>query len=154
MKLGFGVLNLMTADMFPLLSWIGANKPMLTTMVLWHLLTALLNAALRRRSAKEWENWALQRPLGAFVVELLRALGLDLPKAVVAFQRFLARRSGQVPGDALATNLTPPGIKELLQYNNPLLLDLLEKKAKELLAATQPPVPPPVGFESPPSDPV
>lgn len=70
--------------------------------LIWPLLSALLAVLSRKKTAQEWEAWALQQPVGALVIEVARAAGFDLPKIFVALKRYSDRRAGKVAEDAFA----------------------------------------------------
>ena len=108
-------------------------KPMalvFMALVGWPLVSAILNVLIRRKSPEEWEKWALQKPKLAFVIEVLRAMGVDPQKALIAAQRYANRKSGQVPSDLKGL---PPSVAGLL--SDPQKLELLEKAAQKIAAA-------------------
>ena len=76
--------------------------------LVWLVLSALLNMALRKRTAEQWVSFAESRPRSAALVRLLRALGLDPVKAVLALKHL-------VNGKAMATRraLPEPAAKAL-----------------------------------------
>ena len=106
----------------------------------WPLISATLNIMLRKKTPEEWETWALSKPLSALGVELMRALGFDLKKALVAFQRYAQRKAGQIPEDAAAIPGLPPVIVSLL--NDPAKLRMLEQAAQTIAASRAPSEPP------------
>ncbi len=87
----------------------------LLNFLFWPLLTALLNILLKKKSAEEWERWAMSKPLGAFFVEVLRAVGLDPSKITLAFQRYAARKVQKVPDDLFDRLPLSPTLKEALR---------------------------------------
>ena len=76
--------------------------------LVWLALSALLNMALRKRTAEQWVTFAENSPRGAAFVRLLRALGLDPVKAILALRHL-------VNGKAMATRraLPEPAVKTL-----------------------------------------
>jgi hypothetical protein len=120
--------------MFPYLAslshWVGAGTAVLP-VIGWPLISAVVNGLLRKKSAQEWEMWALQKPGLALGVELGRAMGVEPSKIIVAFQRYAARRAGETPKDVIATSTLPPGIRTMLE--NPALMVALEAEAQRLL---------------------
>lgn len=104
----------------------------LMSLIGWPLISAILNVMLRKKTSEEWEAWAMSKPALALTVELLRALGVDTKKAVVAFQRYAQRKSGSIPEGAVAaaTPSLPPSVAALL--SDPEKLKLLEQAAQKL----------------------
>lgn len=103
----------------------------------WPFISALLNVLMRKKTAEEWEAWALQRPFTALLVELARVYGVDLKKQAVVLQRYAERKAGKIPEDALASGTTavPASIAAILA--DPQKRALLEKAAEKLAMTGQ-----------------
>ena len=117
---------------------IKAVAALLMATVGWPFLSALLNILSRKKNPEQWEAWALSRPLPALVLELMRALGADPKKAMMAFRTYAQRKAGEAP--------TPsPAIHQLV--SDPVKAKLLEEAVK-VLAEPQAQVP-----QEPPASP-
>lgn len=123
------------------------HKSILLGLIFWPLITAVMNVMLRKKTAEEWEAWAMAKPALAFVVEVLRAAGLDPAKLLVAFQRYAQRRAGVVPEDAIRASKLPPVIQKALldPATVKALQDHLEIGAKASIPPAEPPAAPPAG---------
>lgn len=106
------------------------NWGLVMSLLVWPILTALLTVALRKKTPEEWEAWAMTKPLLAFVVEVMRAAGIDTAKLLVASHRFAQRRAGVVPPDAIRVSSLPESVKTALQ--NPELRQILIQAAEHL----------------------
>jgi hypothetical protein len=89
--------------------------PLIMPLLGWPLLSALINLAFHRKTAAEWEAWALRKPGLAFFVELSRANGWDIGKNLRLIQRFAARRAGRVPDDAWDRLPVSPAVRTALR---------------------------------------
>jgi hypothetical protein len=119
-------------DMHNLLVKYAAYKPTLILMMAvvgWPLISAILNLMLRKKTPEEWEKWAMSKPGLALLTELTRALGLDPKKALVAFQRYAQRKSGEIPEGRVSAPGIPAEIVAML--NDP------EKRKAIVEAATK-----------------
>lgn len=113
-----------------------AVAAVLMATVGWPILSAVLNVLLRKKTPEQWEAWAEKKPGMALVVELMRALGADPSKAMVAAQRYARRKAGEAPAAMPALS---PALSEIVA--DPAKAKLLEE-AVTILAATEAPVPP------------
>jgi len=113
-----------------------AVAAVLMATVGWPILSAILNVLLRKKTPEQWEAWAEKKPGMALVVELMRALGADPSKAMVAAQRYARRKAGEAPAAMPALS---PALSEIVA--DPAKAKLLEE-AVTILAATEAPVPP------------
>lgn len=104
-------------------------------VLIWPLITAIMNLALRKKTPEQWEAWALSKPALACGVELLRALGADPFKLLQAFHRLAQRRSGVIPTDAVRMSSLPEPLKAALL--NPEFLKLLTEAAHKLQTEQQ-----------------
>jgi hypothetical protein len=82
--------------------------------LVWPLITAAINYALKRKSPEEWEKWAMARPLAAFCIDVLRASGVEPFKILQAFQRFAARKAGKIPSDTWERLPIDPELRKAL----------------------------------------
>lgn len=110
-----------------ILSWFSANHPILLIYFFWPLVTALLSIAMRRKLPEKWQAWAMKYPKLAFVIELLKAWGLNLPKVFELMQRYAMRKAGESPEAAWKMSTLPEPLKKALQ--DPVLLKRLEDHA-------------------------
>lgn len=82
-----------------------------TILVVGYLiLSAVVNALLRKKSPEEWVAYAEQNPRTASIIRFLSATGIDLAKAILALQRALNYRAGNPTStstDAKTTNTKP-----------------------------------------------
>ena len=124
-----------------------AVAALVMTLVGWPVLSAVLNVMLRRKTPDQWEAWAASRPVAAFAIELIRALGVDPKKAMVAAQRYAQRKAGVLP--AVPPPELPPAVAALLA--DPVKKAVLESLATRMAAVSE--LPPPETRESlvPPS---
>lgn len=122
------------------------HQSILLGLVFWPLLTAVMNIMLRKKSAAEWEAWAMSKPALALLVEMLRALGLDPAKLLLAFQRFAQRRAGVIPADAVRASGLPPSVQRALL--DPEMVQAFHAVVETMEAMKKTP---PTG--APPSDP-
>ena len=76
---------------------IKAVAALLMATIGWPILSAVLNILSRKKTPEQWEAWALSKPLLALGVELMRALGADPKKAMMAFQKYAQRKAGEAP---------------------------------------------------------
>jgi hypothetical protein len=113
------------------------HKSILLGLIFWPLITAVMNVMLRKKTAEEWEAWAMAKPALAFLVEVLRAAGLDPSKLMVAFQRYAQRRSGVVPEDAIRMSKLPPVVQKALL--NPEMVKTLQDHLELGARPTEPP---------------
>ncbi len=93
----------------------------------WPLVSATLAVLSRKKTAQEWEAWALKSPVLAFLIEVARAAGLDPVKMLSAFKRYADRRAGAIPNE----------IWERLPVSNALkahLADPVKRRQLEALA--------------------
>jgi len=119
------------------------NQGLIMGLLVWPLITAVMNVALRKKTPEQWETWALSKPVLAFVMEVMRASGIDPVKLLQAFHRFAQRRAGVIPADAVRVASLPEPLKAALL--NPETLKLLLEAAVKLQsesAAPTAPVPP------------
>lgn len=84
-----------------LTDWIAAN-PLLFTVVVWPLVSAIVTTILRKPTAEEY---ARMNPRVAALRRFIAAIGLDAPKALETIRLFL---SGGVPGVPAAPTILPP----------------------------------------------
>lgn len=113
------------------------HKSILLGLIFWPLITAVMNVMLRKKTAEEWEAWAMAKPALAFLVEVLRAAGLDPSKLMIAFQRYAQRRSGVVPEDAIRMSKLPPVVQKALL--NPEMVKTLQDHLELGVRPTEPP---------------
>ena len=122
----------------------------LLNFLFWVLLTAGLNTLLKKKTAEEWERWAMSKPLGAFFIEVLRAAGVDPAKITLAVQRYSARKVQKLPDDLFDRLPVSPALKEALR--DPELRGFVERmvlsgghlvEPKPHPVAPVPPTPPP-----------
>lgn len=130
------------------ISYLAITGSPIVEALIWPLLTAIINAFLMKRSPEEWEAWALKKPGLAFMVEILRAIGCYPSKILIAIQRYLARRAGEVPNDVVTMETLPPGIQRMLK--SPATIACLETEAQNFLSRVGKP-PAEGGVASPPS---
>lgn len=129
----------------------------LMAIVGWPLISAVLNLALRKKTAEQWEAWALAKPGLAFLLELMRALGVDPKKAMKAFHNYAQRQAGNVPAGAIAAAVATPGMPPAVValLNDPTKMKLLEEAAQKLAAGppkeVTPTVPEAVAPQPPPA---
>lgn len=103
------------------------------------LITALGNIALRKKTAEEWDKWAMSKPLLAFAIEFMRAAGFDPIGMLKAMYRYSTRKSGKIPADAAL----PPALKKALSdpATRALLTELVEGgRVKPATKDAEPPV--------------
>lgn len=110
---------------------IKAVAALLMATIGWPILSAVLNILSRKKTPEQWEAWALSKPLFALGVELMRALGADPKKAMLAFRNYAQRKAGEAPA---AVPTLPPAIRQLV--SDPVKAKLLEE-AVRVLAETQ-----------------
>jgi len=108
------------------------NQGLIMGLLVWPFITAVMNVALRKKSPEQWEAWALSKPVLAFVIEVMRAGGIDPFKLLQAVQRYAQRRAGVIPADAVRVSSLPEPLKAALL--NPELLKLLTEAAVKLQA--------------------
>lgn len=113
-------------------------------LVGWPLISAILNSASRRAAIQRWEAWALKYPKLAFLLEVSRALGLDLNKLVDIMARYAARKAGHIPPDALIKMNLPPELRAALSDPKKV------QKLVQFLSSTSPALP--AATESTPAD--
>ena len=113
-----------------------AVAAVLMATVGWPILSAILNVLLRKKTPEQWEAWAEKKPGMALVVELMRALGADPSKAMVAAQRYARRKAGEAPASIPELS---PALRAIVA--DPAKAKLLEE-AVAALAATQAPAQP------------
>ena len=106
------------------------NQGLIMGLLVWPLITAVMNVALRKKTPEQWEAWALSKPVLAFVIEVMRASGIDPFKLLQAFHRFAQRRAGVIPADAVRVSSLPEPLKAALM--NPETLKLLTEAAVRL----------------------
>jgi len=73
------------------------NRDHLVAVVAWFVVTGLLNFTMRKKTPEEWEALAETNPRYAAFARMLRALGLDPVKLIVAvadFVRGQAKKAG------------------------------------------------------------
>lgn len=116
-------------------------------VLVFPLVTALGNVALRKRTAEEWAEWAMKKPFLAFIIEFMRAAGLDPIGMVKAGYRYAARRAGKVPEGALKASGLPEGLKKALE--NPETRALLAEMVEAGKVKPKSEVPAPVAPDSP-----
>ena len=58
-------------------------------VLFWLALTGLLSRSLKKKDADAWVAWAEKRPRLAGLVQILRGLGLDVPKVLEGVQLVL-----------------------------------------------------------------
>jgi len=121
------------------------NQDLITGLFVWPVITALMNIALRKKTPEEWEAWALAKPGLAFLIEAIRACGIDPFKLLQAFHRFAQRRAGAIPADAVRVANLPAPLKAALL--NPETVKLLTEAAQALAARSSESDP-----SSPPAD--
>lgn len=80
----------------------------------WPVLTGFITFAVKRKYPERWEKWALKYPVGALVIEFMRAYGFDSQKGPVILQRFAMRRAGLVPPDAIKSISVPDKVMKVL----------------------------------------
>lgn len=90
----------------------------------WPIVSATLAVLSRKKTAQEWETWALKSPVLAFLIEVARAAGLDPIKVLSAFKRYADRRAGAIPSEiwerlpvsnALKAHLADPAKRRQLE---------------------------------------
>lgn len=84
-------------------------------LLFWPLATAALSLLFKKKSPEEWEAWALRKPVAAFFLELLRAVGVDPIKLLLVFQRYAARRAQKLPDDMFDRLPVSPALREALR---------------------------------------
>lgn len=80
----------------------------------WPGLTFAITYAVKRKYPERWEAWALRYPLGAFVIEFMKAYGIDGQKGPVLLKRYAMRRAGMVPPDAIKSIPVPDKVMKVL----------------------------------------
>ncbi len=65
-----------------------------TSVLVWQIVSLLLNILLSWKTPEAWEAWASANPKGAWAVKALRAIGWDVPKLLRFWQREAAKRAG------------------------------------------------------------
>jgi len=118
-------------------SFLIQNWGLVMSLLIWPILTAMLTVALRKKTPEEWEAWAMTKPFLAFIVEVMRAAGIDTAKLLVAAHRFAQRRAGVVPPDAIRMSSLPESVKTVLA--NPELRQVLIQAAEHLQSPPAPP---------------
>lgn len=113
-------------------SFLVRNQGLLMGLVFWPVITAVMNIALRKKTPEEWEKWAIAKPGLAFLLEVLRAMGLDPIKLLQAFHRYAKRRAGVIPADAVRLSSLPDPLKVALA--NPETLKRLTELAAQIQA--------------------
>lgn len=98
-------------------------------LIVWQVISAFINLAFYKRTATEWEAWALKKPGFALFVELCRANGWDVAKNIRLFQRFGDRQFGQMPAVDLDRLPIPPLLKRAIL--DPALCATLEELLTE-----------------------
>lgn len=93
-----------------ILHWLLVNWP----WIIWPAATAVLTWVAKRKKFEEWEQWALKRPGGALVLELLGAFGVDVPKIKKVLLRYSARKTGELPADAQRVASLPEPLRKIL----------------------------------------
>lgn len=90
----------------------------------WPIVSATLAVLSRKKTAQEWETWALKSPVLAFLIEIARAAGFDIVKMMSAFKRYADRRAGAIPNEiwerlpvsnALKAHLADPAKRRQLE---------------------------------------
>ena len=107
----------------------------------WAATCAALNYLFRKKSPEAWEAWALKKPVLAFIIELLRAFGIDPKKMAVAWKRFADRKAGNVPEDLWDGLPISPTLKGALR--DPAKRALLEELLGRGAETPRPSLPPP-----------
>lgn len=124
-----------------LLSFAMKSKPVIAVLMGlfgWQLLTGVVSVLTKRKTAEKWEAWAMTKPGLAFVVECLRASGLDPQKLLNSVDRYAKRRAGILP-DAAVIAACPPAIRAALE--DPAKRAALEAWAQRLAAVDNAPSP-------------
>jgi len=124
-----------------LLDFLASHRELLLVLVLYPITSALLNVFFRKRNAEEWEAWALSKPLLAFFIESLRANGIYPFKQLQVWQRYMQRRAGIVPPDALRLDNLPEPLKNVLA--DPKMREALVEVARKFLSVPETAPPPP-----------
>lgn len=106
------------------------NQGLIMGLLVWPLITAVMNVALRKKTPEQWEAWALSKPALALMVEVMRAGGIDPFKLLQAFHRYAQRRAGVIPADAVRVSSLPEPLKAALM--NPETLKMLTEAAVRL----------------------
>ena len=81
---------------------------------LWFILTAAFNVLTRFKTPEKWVEFGEKYPRIQNIIRLMRALGIDPVKAVIAFGSFLSGKSKQTQVDRPAvirgtsTDTLPP----------------------------------------------
>ena len=135
-----------------ILGFLLQHQSILLGLLFWPLITALMNVMLRRKTAEEWERWAMSKPALAFLVEMSRAAGVDPTKVLIAFQRYAKRRAGVVPDGAIRSLGLPPLVQKALL--DPELIKVLNTHLESTVAPATPdpePAPEPVPEPAPPA---
>lgn len=107
------------------------SKPLIMVFIVWPLLTAFLSVAIRRRLPEKWEAWAMKNPKLAFLIELAKAWGFNLPKIFELARRYTARMAGELPEAAIKASTLPEPLKKALQ--DPRLQAQLAAHVEEML---------------------
>lgn len=107
----------------------------------WPLASATLAVLSRKKTAQEWETWALKSPVLAFLIEVARAAGFDIVKMFSAFKRYADRRAGAIPSEIWERLPVSNGLKAHLA--DPVKRRQLEALVQEFAQTTPPPPPPP-----------
>lgn len=121
-----------------IVSFVIQHQDVLLGLVFWPLITASINVMLRRKTAEEWEAWAVSKPVLAFLVEVSRAAGFDPAKLLIAGQRYAQRRAGVVPAEALRATKLPPAVQKALSDPEKI------RRISALLETVEATEPPPV----------
>lgn len=133
-----------------LLAFYHAHEAWLNVLI-WPLISGVLGVLFKKKSPEEWERWAMSKPLGAFCLELLRAVGLDPTKIAVAFERYAARKAQRFPDDLFDRLPLAPTLKEALK--DPKLRELIEQMVQTGGHLTPPSTSPPASTPSAPAPP-
>lgn len=83
--------------------------------ILAGVVSAVLNTLSRKKTADEWEAWALRQPALALVAEIVRAVGADPKKVLIAIKRYADRRVGVIPADIWTSLPVSPGLQSALR---------------------------------------
>lgn len=76
------------------------NREHLFAMVIWLVVTGIVNFAMRKKTPEEWEVLAEKNPRYAAFARMLRAIGLDPVKLIVAFVDFVRGHAKNAGADA------------------------------------------------------
>jgi len=121
-------------------SFLVSNHEVILGLLVYPLITAMFTVASRKRTPEQWEAWALTKPFLAFLLEFMKASGLNPVGMLKAVRNYSARKAGQVPEGAIRASGLPEPLKAALL--NPALHAVLTEAARlHAEAQAKPPAP-------------